>query len=60
MKYYLFTTGATFGLLFIGHLARAYQEGFWIFREPIFLLTTFVSIAFCIWAIVLLAKLRRG
>jgi hypothetical protein len=60
MKYYLVTTGATFGLLFIAHFARAYQEGFWVFREPIFLSTTFVSIAFCLWAIFLLNKLRRG
>jgi hypothetical protein len=58
MKYYLITTAATFALLFIGHLARAYQEGFWIFREPIFLFTTFVSIAFCVWAIVLLRRNR--
>lgn len=60
MKYYLIITGATFGLLFIAHFARVYQEGFWIFREPIFLFTTFASIAFCVWAIVLLKKLGRS
>jgi len=59
MKYYLITTGATFGLLFLAHFARAYQEGFWVFSEPVFLFTTFVSIAFVIWSMLLFRKLKK-
>jgi hypothetical protein len=59
MKYYLLTTGVTFGLIVAAHLLRISQEGSWLLGEPIFLFTSFLSIAFCIWAIVLLNKLRR-
>lgn len=60
MKYYLITTGLSFILIFIGHIARAYQEGVWVFSEPIFLASSILSIGFCLWFIVLYKKLRQG
>ena len=60
MKTYLITTGAVFFLILIAHIARIYQEGLSVLSEPIFLATSFLSIGFWLWAIVLLSKLRRG
>jgi hypothetical protein len=56
MKYYLVTTLVCFALVFLAHVARAYQEGLRIFGEPVFLLTSILSIGLAIWAIVLLKK----
>ncbi|MGH9844195.1 MAG: hypothetical protein ACREEM_36175 [Blastocatellia bacterium] len=59
MKSYIATTGAAFGLLALAHIARVFQEGAYLIREPVFLVTTVGSIGVCLWAIVLLKKLTR-
>lgn len=59
MKSYIVMTGGAFGLLALAHVARMHEEGAHLIREPVFLLTTVGSVSVCVWAIVLLKKLRR-
>ena len=59
MKSYIVTTGGAFGLLALAHIARMFEEGAHLIREPIFLLTTVGSVSVCVWAIILLKKLGR-
>lgn len=59
MKSYIVTTGAAFGLLALAHMARMFQEGAYLIREPVFLITTVGSIVVCLWAITLLKKLTH-
>ena len=60
MKYYLISTGVVFALILLAHLARFYQEGNSLLREPVFLFTTCLSIAFSFWAILLLRSCLRN
>jgi hypothetical protein len=56
MRLYVAATGATFALLALSHVARFIAEGAYLLREPIFILTTLVSLAFVAWAIVVLVQ----
>ena len=58
MKAYIVTTGAAFGLLTFAHIARMFEEGAHLITQPVFLLTTVGSASACVWAIILLKKLR--
>jgi hypothetical protein len=60
MKAYIVTTGAAFGLLTLAHIARMFEEGAHLIRQPVFLLTTVGSASACVWAIILLKKLRHS
>ncbi|MEO8071711.1 MAG: hypothetical protein ABI686_00540 [Acidobacteriota bacterium] len=60
MKFYLITTGASFLLILTAHIARVYLEGIQLLREPIFLFSSFLSIAFIVWAIFLLRKVQQS
>jgi hypothetical protein len=54
LRAYVVTTGVIFALLALSHVARVAVEGAWVLREPIFVLTTIVSVGVVVWAIVLL------
>ena len=60
MKAYIVTTGAAFGLLTLAHIARMFEEGAHLITRPVFLLTTVGSASVCVWAIILLKKLRHS
>jgi hypothetical protein len=59
MKAYIVTTGAAFGLLALAHIARMFEEGAHLIGEQVFLATTVGSVSVCVWAIILLKRLRR-
>ena len=59
MKLYVVTTGATFALLVLAHIARVIAEGGRPLTEPVFVISTLVSLALCVWAIVVLRQLPR-
>ena len=56
MKYYLLVTGAAFALLVLAHCARIYIEGFYVLKEPVFLISSIVSVVLVIWAGVLFKR----
>src|SRR5215469_634365 len=60
MRAYIVTTGAAFGLLTLAHIARMFVEGAHLITQPVFLLTTVGSASVCVWAIILLKKLRHS
>jgi hypothetical protein len=49
MKAYIGTTGTIFGLLTVAHVWRMAAEGTHV-ANPVFLLTTLLSAALCVWA----------
>ena len=51
---------AGFGLLTLAHIARMFEEGAHLITQPVFLLTTVGSASVCVWAIILLKKLRHS
>ena len=57
MKAYIITTGIIFALLAAGHVARAIAEGTHSLGEPIFVLTTLISVGMVVWASLLFKKL---
>jgi hypothetical protein len=59
MTSYVITTGIVFALLVVSHVWRVAVEGAYIIREPVFLVTTLLSVALTIWALVLLRRLSR-
>ena len=56
VRTYIGITGLIFALMFAAHLARGYAEGAQIFREPIIIVTTAVSLGLAVWAVFLLAR----
>ena len=61
MRAYVATTGVIFLLLAVMHVVRAAIEGMWLFREPIFLLMTLLSLASSGWAALVWRRLAaRG
>jgi hypothetical protein len=54
MRAYLVTTGAAFVI------AHMFEEGVHLITQPGFLLTTVGSASVCVWAIILLKKLRHS
>ena len=56
MKKFLLIAGTAFALLALAHLARIVLEGAHLLREPVFVLTTVISIGLCTWALRLLRR----
>jgi hypothetical protein len=56
MRCYVAATGIVFALMFAAHVARVWIEGTGILREPIIILTTILSFALAVWAVVLLPR----
>jgi hypothetical protein len=50
MKAYIITTGLVFSLITLAHFGRIYLEGMRVVQEPIFVITTILSISLCVWA----------
>lgn len=59
VRAYIATTGAIFALLALSHVARVVVEGLYVLKEPIFVLTTLVSVGATVWAVVLFKMSRR-
>ena len=59
MRYYITTTGIVFGLLFLAHLARIWEEGVYLVSSPVFAITTVGSIGLCIWALLIHMRSSR-
>ena len=60
MKAFIVTAGVAFGLLFLAHVARIFEEGTHLLTQPVFLGTTLGSAAACGWAMVILKRGTRG
>jgi hypothetical protein len=58
MKAYVMTTGSVFGLLVVVHVWRVVEEGH-LARDPMFILTTAVAAALCLWAWRLVSVMLR-
>jgi hypothetical protein len=58
MKAYLITTSAIFAIITLAHAMRLFHEGPGVASDPWFLLLTGVAMALCIWACLLLVRLR--
>ncbi len=56
MRTYVGITGLVFALMFAVHVARILAEGSGLLREPIIIVTSLLSLGFCIWALVLLTR----
>ncbi|MFZ5495022.1 MAG: hypothetical protein ACOZE5_06750 [Verrucomicrobiota bacterium] len=57
MKPYILATGGVFALILAAHIARLFAEGAGLLRQPVFVLTSLLSIGFSIWAWRLLRRL---
>jgi len=53
------TSGLIFGALFLAHLLRIAIENRHLAMKPIFLVITLLSATLCIWAVMLLRRLKR-
>jgi hypothetical protein len=58
VRCYVIATGIAFALIFIAHIARLFAEGLWLLREPMFIVTSVLSLGLAIWALVLLTRRR--
>ena len=56
MRCYVIATGIAFALIFVMHIARLFAEGVWLLREPMFILTSILSLGLAIWAAVLVLR----
>ncbi|MEA3079550.1 MAG: hypothetical protein QOF05_958 [Sphingomonadales bacterium] len=56
IRAYIGITGLIFALMFAAHVARVWVEGTGVLREPIIILTTILSLALSVWAVVLLSR----
>jgi hypothetical protein len=56
MKTYVTTTGVAFLLILLAHIARLLDEGLSPLGQPIFLLTSVLSLAMVVWAIMVLRR----
>jgi hypothetical protein len=59
MRCYVIATGLAFAIIFILHVARIFAEGTWILREPMFIVTSVLSLGLAIWSAVLVTKSPR-
>lgn len=59
MRCYVIATGIVFAIIFVLHIARIFAEGTWLLREPMFILTSVLSLGMAIWAVVLIIKRPR-
>jgi hypothetical protein len=60
MKAYLIVTGMVFLSIVVSHAGRILAEGTYLFAEPVFILTTILSVGIFAWAMVLLRNEFRG
>lgn len=58
MRCYVIATGIAFALIFVLHVARLFAEGAWLLREPMFILTSILSLGLAIWGAVLVIRRR--
>ena len=56
MRSYVGITGLVFALIFAVHVARILAEGSGLLSEPLIIVTSVLSLGFCIWALVLLTR----
>jgi hypothetical protein len=59
MKAYVLTTGAIFLLIVIAHVARLFSEGAHLLKQPMFAMTSILSLALVLWAWRMLSRLLR-
>lgn len=59
MRAYLITTAVLFALVTVVHGWRVVEESRDLARDPWFLVISLCALALCVWAIVLLRRLRR-
>jgi hypothetical protein len=60
LRAYVGITGIVFALMFIAHVARVFDEGTGILREPTIIATSVISLGLTIWAVVLLMRRPRS
>lgn len=58
MRCYVVATGIAFFLIFVAHVARFFAEGTGILREPVFLVTSILSLGIAVWAVILIRRPR--
>ena len=59
MRCYVIATGIAFALIFLAHVARVFAEGTAILREPMFILTSILSLGLTVWAVVLVTRRQQ-
>jgi len=60
MRAYVATNGTIFSLIVLAHIARIAAEGLGPVREPIFVLSSLLSIGMLAWSIVMYRRITRG
>jgi hypothetical protein len=58
LRCYVIATGIAFALIFLAHVSRLFAEGSWLLREPMFILTSLLSLGLAVWAAVLIFRRR--
>jgi hypothetical protein len=58
LRCYIIATGIIFALMFVAHIARFFAEGAGLFREPMIIVTTALSLGLAIWALILIRRPR--
>jgi hypothetical protein len=56
LRCYGIATGIVFALIFVAHIARLFAEGTWLLHEPMFILTSILSLGLAGWAAVLVTR----
>jgi hypothetical protein len=56
MRAYVLTTGTAFMLISLAHVARIFAEGAGPLGQPIFLLTSILSLLLVVWAAMILHR----
>lgn len=59
MKAYILTTGVIFALIVVAHVLRIMAEGSKLLLQPVFALTSILSVALALWAWRLFRRLPR-
>lgn len=60
VKSYLLTTGVIFALIVVAHVLRIMAEGPKLLLQPVFALTSMLSVALALWAWRLFRRLPRS
>lgn len=50
MRAYVLITGLVFALIVGAHASRLFAEGFRLLKEPVFVVTSVLSVALAVWA----------
>ena len=59
MRCFVIVAGIVFAIIFVLHIARIFAEGTWLLHEPMFILTSLLSLGVAIWAAVLIVRRPR-